>query len=232
MSDTSTGTFNMSFGPTNPRGICSVCGDEAYDGRATKCAEHSTNKRAKLTAPKFDPGPATFKVETPPTPPKEAGAKSDKDRRADQLKLSILNDLNPQLPQVWAFACQPIPKENFYTLDASGATQPTQLGSVVQFTEGQANILGKALAELEKSPIASSVTAMAGPMMPYLYGIGALVIVAMHGAKLYSLRGEMLRQWQVQMEAQAPVETPAPEPTPETVSEPYLGDVPTVSDAA
>lgn len=213
------------FGPKNKRGVCSVCGAAAWDGRATKCTEHEPKKdkirRVKgddltdpstLGSPPAD-GDTAIRVDRPTPAPPPKPTKDEKEQRAVVLERSILNDLNPVMVQGFAMICKPIPPENFYTLDGE-KTVPTDLGKAVMFAEWEAKALGKAAAELEKSPVGAMATAAVGPVLPVVFAVAGLGVVAMHGYKVMQLRDHLLTQYGLQMQreaANAPTEAgPAP----------------------
>lgn len=207
------------FGPKHKRGVCSECGKAAWDGRATKCEDHEPNK-AKIAKTKgsaaasgdptdprtFGPTPSdddtVIRVDRPEPAKAPPPSKDDKSKRALTLEQSILRDLNPVVLQGFAMLCRPIPPENFFTVDGE-RTVPTELGKQVLFTEWEAKALGKAAAELEKSPVAQMATAAAGPVLPVIFALAGIGVVAMHGYKVMQLRDALLTQFAAQQQREA-----------------------------
>ena len=189
--------MTFSFGPRNPRGICSVCGKDAYKGSATKCDEHKGQTKAKGPTT-VRPGPdmdVPISVERPGPPPTVPVPASAKTVRAAELQKSILADLNPALVQGFAMICRPIPAENFYTV-AGDKIRLTELGQSVVFSDMEASLMSKGLAELEKSPVSAAATAYITPFLPVVYGVLALGVVGFHGYKLVTVREQLTRQWE------------------------------------
>jgi hypothetical protein len=197
MNDTQTFTF----GPKHPRGTCKHCGAPAYTGQATSCLPGG---KCQTKGDDAGPGPETKvtidrpaaermtapKADTAASAPK---GKPDPAARALVLERSILDDLNPMLLQGFAMACKPVASEAFFVLDGDKMV-PTEIGNAIMFSETEAKYLGKAAAELEKSQIGMMASAVAGPLMPVLYGVAGVGILAFHGYRLVQLRNGLLMQ--------------------------------------
>lgn len=179
-------------------GVCSVCGEPAWTARATKCDKHRSIRSKRTATKASDDVPITVEKPAPNTTPT---VDDDKANRVKMLKHSITHDLNPVLVQGFAMACRPVPADNFYTLKGE-KIEPTQLGAEVQLDGWTVEILARAAAELENSPILQSAKVIAGPMLPIAYGIGAAVVLALHINKTMTLRAGVLQQWTAQMQAQ------------------------------
>jgi hypothetical protein len=201
------------------RGICTVCGNKAYHHLATKCDEHRgpIPDDVKRTPPAADvridrPTPVTDAPRKPASKP--AGKVDERAQRALVLQRSILDDVNPQLPEAFAFICRPIPPENFYTLTTDGKV-PTALSESILFTETEAKWLGRAAAELEHSQIGMMATAAVGPFLPIVYGIAGVGVLVIHTYKIMGLRAQLITQYQAQMQAEAQRTQP---PVPDTAT--------------
>lgn len=209
-------TLNIDTGslprPYNKRGVCSVCGAAAYDGRATKCADHKTGRGGGKSSSTSSPGrddPITFVTpdgaslgnDKPPSPPPPiVPPLSGKAARAEILKRQIQTELNPLLVKGFALSCRPIPEHNFYTVSGNTYTL-TDLGKTAPFADWEAEVLGKFGAELESMPVVKLAGAAAAPVMPYLVMVAGVAVVGFHGYQLIATRDRVLQQW-AQMEAQ------------------------------
>lgn len=190
--------ITMDLGGYNKRGICSECGADAYVPQATKCEEHRGKKAAPKTVKPDTERPEIRVVDPPPPPTNPEDAKT---ARAKELEVSIKRDLNPVMLQGFAMLCRPIEPQHFYTVDKNGSVTPTDLGRPVMFSDMEAQLMGKAAAELEDSPIAKSATAFAAPMMPIVWGVLGIGTVAFHGYRMFQLRDGLLAAYQQQMAA-------------------------------
>lgn len=193
----------------NKRGECSVCGKPAYKGSATKCLEH---KGASSTARTSSPGSSEPTVELGadgprirtqvPPPPRATPAAVDKNARAVQLETMLLEQVNPLLLQGFAMACKPLASENFYQIQSDNAGNQrmliTEYGNQVILNPIEAKLMGKALAELEGNESLKFLAPMAGPVVPVMYAVAALGVVAFHGYKLAGLRTSLMTQVQTQ----------------------------------
>lgn len=220
-------TLNIDTGsmprPYNKRGVCSVCGQEAYDPRATKCNEHRTTKPRSTTPPgrrsQSSADTITFVTpegtETPaPKPPEPTTPQlTPKQQRAESIKGSILRELNPQMVKGFAFVCQPVPASNFYVLENGAMKVSDPLGKTAMFAEWEADIMGKCAAELESQPMVAIAGKSIAPVMPYLFMLGGIAVVGLHGLNMMKTRDGVLAQWQ-RMQADAQRAMPGAQPMP------------------
>lgn len=206
-------------GSGNPRGICRVCGEPAAKKTATLCVEHGGQPK-KADAPKvtttaapdglpkveFDAdGTPKVVLNVPPASKAPAKGQVDKAARATELEASILK-LNPMLVQGFAIVCKPIDASFFYTLDiASGEMSISNVGAQILITPWEAQLLGKALAEVEDSPVLKMATGAIGPVIPVMYLAAAVGVVGYHGYKLAGLRSQLMLQVQQQNPYGGPV---------------------------
>ena len=237
------------------RGIChpdgKTPGDHpAKDGRSFYCEEHAPpHIRANWaeTASKREPqsdARDTASIRTNPTgklgddanPPKSGDP--DKDKRAAQLKMQILTELNPKIPLGFAFICKPIPAHNFYNcwqddagklhpvLNTKNNVTPTELGKAVMLSDGKAALIAAAAAEIESLPQIQMVEKLAGPYKGWAVIAAAAVAFGAQAWTVFQLRDQLLTQYQLQTSqektnvshspgAGQPAEPAQPEPEPE-----------------
>lgn len=197
----------FTWGPKNPRGVCSECGKPAYKGSATKCEEHRTT-RAKMSGPSRVTPDADFEIRRPGPPAEPAKTEDPKAARSAALAKGIRDDLNPVLLQGFAMLCSPVPTENFYVVSGEKLV-PTELGKACQIDGMKANLLAKGLAELEKSPVSAAAEAYIKPFLPVVYGVLALGVVGFHGYQLITIRDQITRAYAAQVAAQGGATPPA-----------------------
>lgn len=202
--------FSFATADERKRGVCDVCGSPARHHMAYKCEEHADTKTKRAAQPvtnvKVDDvdGPRIV-IDRPEPAGKPGGAAKSADEkaaRALQLERSILTDLNPAVIQGFAMLCKPIDPAVFYTVEGS-AMVLTEIGSTVVFSDGEAKLLGKAAAELERSPIGVMAAGAVGPLVPIALGIAAAGVVVFHGYRVMGLRQALLEQVRAQEQAQA-----------------------------
>ncbi|MGH9205701.1 MAG: hypothetical protein ACRD1G_03965, partial [Acidimicrobiales bacterium] len=196
--------------PYNKRGVCSVCGRDAYDGRATKCDEHRVTKpkavrrdddlitfvlpNAGAAGPGGDKPSETVK-DVPPT------ILTGKSLRAEALSRQIKEQVNPQLIKGFALTCRPVPEHNFFIINGN-SIELTPLGANAPFADWEADVIGKCIAELESMPIVKVAGTAAAPIMPYLWLVGGFAVIGFHGYQLMSTRDKILAQWAAMQQGQ------------------------------
>ncbi len=243
--------MTVNLGAKYPPGECKLCAADgkgivsAWDGRATKCVAHLSEKersRRGLSLPDGaiptpPQGGTAFRVDRPAaTPTAEPKAQKDaqpdgivdkltpdaKSAKIDKLATELLQ-YNPSLVKGFAILCQPIPADNFYTLDtATGIMSVHETMKAVQLSPREAQWLARALVDAEEAPqlkaLNAVVTNVAKPYLPIASLVAGLGILGWHGYQAMKLRDAWLHDWNRAQSAAVengagPHTAEAPEPT-------------------
>lgn len=169
--------------------VCDSCGavrSSATDLKIHKEAEHPKQRRGR-TATGTDTGTDSG------TPTRRT--KSEK-REIQELKKSILEDLNPFIiSQIVVLGVPP------GAMDITLQTGKT-VRQEIEFGETQADLLARGVVKMRGTGVANTVTSVVVPFLPYAFGLVALIVLVMHGVKLFMLRQQLVTMMRMQALAQ------------------------------
>lgn len=108
-----------------------------------------------------------------------------KSRDIKRLKASIVDDFNPFMLTI--VSQTGIPLELMH-MEFMGKT----LQSEVEFSDMQAEIIARGIVELNGTPVANTVVGMVTPILPYFFGLAAIVVVGLHAFKVFMIRQQIV----------------------------------------
>lgn len=108
-----------------------------------------------------------------------------KAREIKKLKSSIVDDFNPFMLTI--ISQTGIPLELMH-MQFMGKTVQSEL----EFSDMQAEIIARGIVELNGTPVADTVVGMMTPILPYFFGLAAIVVVGLHAFKVFMIRQQIV----------------------------------------
>lgn len=173
-------------GGTGADWICESCGAVRNSESALKIhteAEHP-RKGARASSRVSESDGSSVPRQT------RTRAKSE-DRQIKDLKKSILEEFNPFMITTLSQTGIPIGM-----MDGTLPTGRT-VRQELEFGETEADIIARGIVKLKGTAVAESTLNLVGPLLPYAFGIVALIVVGMHAVKVWVLRGGIIKQLQL-----------------------------------
>lgn len=212
--------------PSYPKGQCKLCAGEglgvvaAWDGRATKCVRHLTEKErlrhgltlpvgeqaARAQTPEFtvirpDGGDGKTPPPNPTPPPDSTAPKTVDQRNAEINKLATdLLGFNAQIVKAFAWSCEPMPASEIYTVNAqTGVMTITPNGQAVMVKPADAQRLARAIVDVQDIPQFKAVNKVLDsavkPYLPFVSVLTAAAVIGWHGFQMVKLRDDLRHSW-------------------------------------
>ncbi len=122
--------------------------------------------------------------------------RSSTNKDVARIKRTILKSFNPGFVDV--VVATGVPRE---IIDVPGLPDNRSIREELYFTELQAEILAQGIVRMNGTSLATAVGRVAGPILPYAFGLAALAVIIGQAIKVFALRNmvqQLMNQNQVQ----------------------------------